>query len=528
MEPLPRPAGSRAALILYDEFPKFDAGSLYSVLLANLLGHFQLGHEIKPVSEYHAGDMDGFEAIFYLGFIKNAFIPPAFFSDVYKTQKPVVWFRNNLNQLQGSADFDFLKEYGFCYIKTALQGDPKGKERPPFYDRFYYKGQVLDRREITGRLPWLGDLSMTVARITDPSIVKVWATAEKPETAEKIPYILQAKNLWFVADIPFDFLELRDRYLILCDILHEMLKIDHPRKLTALLRVEDVSPATDPEELKKFLKFFKKQKVPLSMGVIPFFKDPTGTVFERPVDLSFSDAAETLQVIKDFQKGGGAVLMHGITHQCDDVKDPKLRITAVGYEFWDYENNRPLKNDTAAFVRGRLAAGKNEFIKQGLSFDAFEVPHYTASPLDHRIFAREFDFAMHEVVTRLYDTTRIPMTPEREKTASDFEIQQPFPYKIYKSVCGECLIPSGTIENFEDADAKTAETVEKKKNMILKQAEALTVVRDGCASFYVHPFIFDMMKQHRIKAAAVWKEVLTGMKRMGYEFCNIKTYEEQQ
>ena len=512
------------ALILYDEDPQEDLGSLYSVILANLLGHFNVDYKIEPVTAYADGQIQGFDYIFYIGSVKDAYIPKSFFDELYKSGKTVVWFQDNLNQLQGNADFDFLKRFGFCFTRSIDSPELAKNQNPPnFFDLYFYKDKKLFRQEITGIPKTISGLSIVKAKIIDPSIAKVRCTVENPDTGENMPYIIQSKNIWFVADIPFAFLELKDRYFIFSDILHDILKKNHPAKLTALLRIEDVNPSTNPNELKSVVNFLEEKKIPFSIGVVPFFIDPIGNQYGRPVELTFSDSPEVLEILKKAQESGASIIMHGTTHQQRNVKDKTLTVTTIGYEFWDSENNTPIENDSVEFVKNRLEKGKAEFARQGLNPAAFEVPHYMASALDYRVFAKEFAFNYHEPTYHLYDTTKIPLTAENLKKYYRYQIQQVFPYVIYRDYYGQFLIPASVIESIDYEDAKDASLLEKKLNFILKQVQALTVVRDGCASFYIHPFVIKAMSQHGMNGFAALAEIIDEIKKAGFIFIDVKS-----
>ena len=514
------------ALILYDEHAKYDGGSIYATVLSNLLGHFKVACVIKPASAYRQGDMDDCVIVFYIGFIKNAYIPDALFKDIFRTGITTVWFQHNLNQLQGSFGPGFLKEYGFGYARTVSHGENTKKNPPDFFDRFYYKDKVLDRSEITGRSRDIADISMVIVEEGDPSVAKIRSTVENPDTGEKTPYIIQSGNIWFVADIPFSFLNLRDEYLIVSDMLHEMLKADHPGRLSALVRIEDVSANTSPDEVKALADFFKGEKVPFSIGVIPFFRDPAAVTGDRAIEKSLSDSPEMLAVLKGAQARGASIIMHGTTHQRDYFGDPSLRVTSVGYEFWDSEKAAPVKDDSIAAVKARIELGKSEFLKCGLNVVAFEAPHYTASASDYRVFAKEFDFTMQNVTYFLYDASGIPAHRAKVKGPVTEMVNQAFPYVIYRDAYGQFVIPGATVDNFEYEEARDAGLVEAKLDRIVKQADAMTVVRDGCASFYIHPYLITGMKQHNIDGLAVLKKMIDAFRNMGYEFTDIQELEK--
>ncbi|MFH1199107.1 MAG: DUF2334 domain-containing protein [Candidatus Omnitrophota bacterium] len=505
-----QPAHLPQAIILYDENKDLDEGPIYAAVLASLLGHFKLDYEIKPVAQYLPGELNKFDFIFYLGYIRNGYIPQAFFEDVSKTAKTVVWFGHNLNQLQAYVGREFLKKYGFCFLRSISSQATQEGAPADFFSVFKYKDKVLSRKEITGIPDTLIYLTITKAKITDGSLAKAKAWALDSQSKEELPYIIQSKNFWFVANIPFSFLELRDRYLIFCDILHDILKINHPAKLKALVRIEDISPDTDPSQLKKVVDFFEEEEIPFSIAVIPVFKDTSKKQGPKKGELHFSDAQETLELLKKEQAAGVPLVMHGFTHQLDYAKNPSLRVTSVGYEFWDSENNSPVQGDSVEYVKGRIEKGKQELAQNGLKPFAFEVPHYTASALDYRVFAQEFPINYHDPVYY------------RQSAGSQGMRQSP-PYIIYKDFYGQFLIPASTLDNIEYEDAKDRNELDKKIAMIIKQAEAVSIVRDGIASFYIHPFVIKAMQQNRINGLAELKKITDALKAMGYEFVSLKS-----
>ena len=508
---------AKKAIILYDQSRDIDTGSVYAAMLSSALGHFDLECRIAPVNKYNKGDINGFDAVFYLGEIDEGYVPLDFLRDISKTDKTVVWFKSNLNQLQADFGPDFIKKYGFSFMKKAEQ--PAAS--PELFDVFYYKGQALSIKEMDSAVP---DLELAIVKVVDPQLATIVSSAKSGGTGEEAPYIVRSKNFWFIADMPFSFLESRARYFIFCDALHDMLGIEHKAQHRALLRLEDINPSTNPGELERMVDFLQKEQVPFSMGVIPFFRDQTGKTFDRPVELTFADSPDVLGVLQKTQSSGASVIMHGVTHQTDLPGEPdsEINITSIGYEFWDIQNNTPVKGDSKEFVINKLEKGKAELSKYGLRPVAFETPHYTASALDYRTFAKEFDFLYDEAVYHLYDTTQAPIQPEIEKQAREQWVNQFFPYEIRKDYYGLRIIPSSTIDSLNYDQVRDIDSLNKELARILKQIEAMKVVRDGYVSFYIHPFLIKVMEDHNIEGFAVLKKIIDET-RKDFEFIDIKT-----
>lgn len=507
----------KKALILYDGENIRNLGPLYSVLLANLLGHFELSYEIKPVEYYEQNDIDKFKAVFYFGCAPNLGLPEAFLNDIADTKKTVCWFKYNLDQLQEIKDFDFASKYGFSFFGVVSWSDLDKDKPSNFFDTFLYKDHSLKRDKVQGV-----EYQMGVTQLNDDSVAKVLSTAINTDTQVKVPYIINAENFWYVADIPFEYYNLRGRYLILCDILHDILNSKHVTKHRALIRLEDVNPSTVPEELAVATKLLEKEKIPFSISLIPFFKDPTGGYYGYPVEMDFSESPRLLQILKRAQHNRAPIIMHGVTHQLDSAKDPKLTVTAVGYEFWDSEKNCPLENDSVKFVEERINHGRKELLKNGLRPVAFETPHYIASALDYRVFAKEFDTTFQKVTYHLYDAANIDITPEKLKELGKFHIQQVFPYIINRDFYGQRVIPASTLSYITYDDAQDIDVLIEKMELILEEAKALQVVRDGYASFYIHPFVIKAMDNNGIDGEEVLKVLIRGIKDLGYEFIDIK------
>jgi len=68
---------------------------------------------------------------------------------------------------------------------------------------------------------------MEIVSIDDPAIARVVSSAYD-HAGRKVPYIVQSRNFWFVADSPFSYATERDRYIAFADLLHDILKENHP------------------------------------------------------------------------------------------------------------------------------------------------------------------------------------------------------------------------------------------------------------------------------------------------------------
>ena len=83
----------------------------------------------------------------------------------------------------------------------------------------------------------------------------------------RFPYAIHTGNLWYFADSPFAFALEGGRFLILAELLHDILGRPHTPSRRALVRIEDINPESDPASLKKIADYLGPGKSPVP-GVI--------------------------------------------------------------------------------------------------------------------------------------------------------------------------------------------------------------------------------------------------------------------
>ena len=109
-------------------------------------------------------------------------------------------------------------------------------------------------------------------------------------------------------------------------------------KVEAYLRLEDVHPAADINQLKEIAELLKDAIH--DKHVIPVYTDP-----ETGKTLHLKDKPELVDLLRSMQDDGAAIIMHGYTHQFYDSE------TGEGFEFWDVKQtnqfvNRSMKTKT--------------------------------------------------------------------------------------------------------------------------------------------------------------------------------------
>ncbi|MGV7959497.1 hypothetical protein PJP14_29795, partial [Mycobacterium kansasii] len=71
------------------------------------------------------------------------------------------------------------------------------------------------------------DPDVGLTAITDTTKAQNLVSMSNPKTGEQAPYVVRSGNFWYVADLPFSYIGPRDRYLVLADMLHDMLGVNH-------------------------------------------------------------------------------------------------------------------------------------------------------------------------------------------------------------------------------------------------------------------------------------------------------------
>ena len=505
-------------LIVYDGPPDTEFSKLglaYGIMLKNLMGHFDSNAELLPVQNYVAGKMQAYDATFYMGGYYDNPLPAAFLSDVMTTQKTVVWFKYNLWQLAWNPAYGFPAKFGFDFASLrGMNAAPSAANpNPGFFDTIGYKGKSFVKyytfNGATGVINADPDIGMTT--VINPAKASVLVPVTNPNTGETAPYVIRSGNFWYVADMPFSFIGPRDRYLVLTDLLHDMLGVNTPEKHQALVRLEDVGAMVSVQAMKTLTDYLYGKRIPFSIAMIPHYMDPLG-VYNGGVaqEVPLSQASNLKRAINYALPRGGEVVMHGYTHQYSNIRDPHTGVSGDDYEFWNIVTNAPVAEDSTAWALGRLNAGKNELMSNGYNPVAWETPHYQASALASKAMPLVFPTTYQRVVYYTADTPNF-----NAATNKDFGVGQIFPYVIKKDHYGQRIIPEslGNIEYNISAIDPTSNYNYTWQD-IVTNAEYGKVVRDGYASFFFHPFWLEPAVG--VPGFADFKKLIDGITNLGY------------
>lgn len=517
-------------LVLYDAPPNdqyTNLGMAYAIMLYNLLAHFNTTTTMLPVQNYTAGMTEQYTATFYLGSYYANPVPAAFLSDVSTTQKTVVWFKYNLWELAWNTAYPFTSRYGITFSSLAgMNAAPSASApNPGFYDTVTYKNQTMTKyyafNATTGAISADPDIGVTaVADATKATALVTISNSVNPTAYPAVPYVIRSGNFWYFADMPFSFIGPRDRYLVVCDMLHDILGTNAPTQHRALVRLEDLNATNTVSSIETLAGYLYGKKIPFSLATIPLYTDPNG-VYNGGVaqTIHMVNATGLKQALNYSIARGGKLLMHGYTHQYSNIPNLVNAVSANDYEFWLATLNRPVNEDSTQWAAGRLSAGLLELQLNGYTPFAWEAPHYQSSPLAIAAVPKYFKNTYQRVV---YYTSSNPQTLNATTPGHDFSVGQFFPYIIQKDYYGQRVIPEnlGNVEyNICNIDPSSCLTYTAQD--ILTNANYALVVRDGFASFFFHPFWLE--PDLGTPGYADFQTIITGITNLGFTWVDAST-----
>ncbi len=487
--PLSAQLGPRT-LVLYDAPPGqtfTKLGMAYAIMLRNLLGHFDSAVDMVPVQNYTAGQVNNYDATFYLGAYYDNPVPPAFMADATTTAKTVVWFKYNLWQMAWDPVYNFQTRFGFGL--NGLRGlnalPSASNPAPGFFDTITYKSLPFVKYYSYGGGSVAADPDVGIVAVTDAVKATALVPMSNPKTGESAPYIVRSGNFWYVADLPFSYIGPRDRYLVLTDILHDMLGVNHVQSHQAMVRLEDVGALVTVASMKSLTNYLFQKRIPFSVATIPYYADPLGVYNGGvPMFVPMSQASNLKTSLNYALARGGEIVMHGYTHQYGNMRNKYTGVSGDDYEFWNIVANTPVAEDSLAWATGRYNAGLQELSSNGYTPTAWETPHYHGSALASKAAAQKFAKTYQRVVYYTADTPDFNATVNK-----DFAVGQVFPYPIQTDYYGQRVLPEslGNIE-YDISAIDPTSNYNYTWQDIVTNAKYVKTVRDGYASFFFHPF----------------------------------------
>jgi len=518
-------SGSATTLVVYDTTGAWGyLGELYALAAGNLAGHFGRV-TAEPAADYVAGQVNNYTATIYIGSTYNEPLPTTFLNDVLATTHPVIWAANNVWQLSGAegsnADQVFKAKYGWdasaSYFDTTDDATT-----------IAYKGQTFSRNAAAGADILAPDIVTPAAvsvlgsaNCTDSSGAAVNCAPIAQSGGTSFGWAIRSANLTYVGEVPFSFISESDRYVAFSDLLFAALAPSAQPAHRALVRIEDVSPTSDPSELRQVADYLSSQNVPFSVGVIPTYTDPTGYYSGgTPQTITLAQAPTVVSALKYMQSKGGTILEHGYTHQYSTVDNPYDAVTGDDAEFYRARCSAtqsppytfdapcrdsdwivwtgPLPGDSSLWASTRALTGRLLFTTAGLNAPTiWETPHYFASAADYAgidsVYATRYErelFVGGELSGQRLDYSHI--------------FGQFFPY-VAHDVYGEKIIPEN-LGNYEPVAVNNV--APRLPADIVHNAQLNLAVTQGVASFFFHPSypLSDL------------QQIVTGIKGLGYTF----------
>lgn len=224
---------------------------------------------------------------------------------------------------------------------------------------------------------------------------------------DEIPFIIKNGRLSYIATTLFGITE--EKYA-LSRSLYTILEQKPPDVHQAYIRLEDISPISDPKLVEETGNYLADRDIPFYMVVIPVYvNSDTGE------KIPMKQNKDLVKVIKKLQSRGGMVIAHGYTHSYRHDE------TGEGFEFWDVKLNQrivtdktdeipPLLKSRTAFtseevyrkylqksldsekeyIDQKLTKSIEELTELGLFPIAFEAPHYTMSSNGYQTTSQYF------------------------------------------------------------------------------------------------------------------------------------------
>src|SRR5579863_2979252 len=520
-------ATTASTLILYDNpanDPYSKLGLMYAIMLSNLLGHFNATVQIVPVQNYTSGMVNSNTVTFYIGDYYNNPLPAAFMNDVMTTKNTVVWFKYNLWQIAWNSAYNFNQTFGFSFLGLAgLNATPSSSNpNPGFYDTVTYKNLPMVKYysydATTGTVNADPDVGLT--QVVNSAQAQSLVTITNSQTGASAPYVMRSGNFWYFADIPFTYIGPTDRYLVICDMLHDILQTNAATNHRALVRFEDLDAFTTTSSMNSLVTYLSGKKIPFTMATIPVYTDPNGYYNGGvPETIHLAQATGLKTILKNAVAKGGSIVVHGETHQYDSTPNLLNAVSGNDYEFWFAVQNRPVDEDSVPWATGRMTEAISEFTTNGFKVAGWAAPQYQMSPNASTAAATVFPTATFQ--RAVYYTATDPQIGTGAAN-QDFSAGQFFPYIINKDYYGERIIPEnlGCIQ-YNICSIDPFSCVAYTWQQLVTNAQYGLVVRDGFASFFFHPYWLE--PNLKLPALSDFESLVTGITNLGYTWVDGTT-----
>jgi len=406
------------------------------------LHHFARETSWKYVDDLAEADVRGADAIVYLG--TRSALPPAGWQNLRYARR-LVAFDFHLAQMQSLGLF--------AHVAAVREiATPANAEIRYGGQAFALPGRVYTRFDAAGPARTFG----TIAGQSVTPFAAVDGAAA---------FVAAPLSFGTVFSDPY-----RQGYLLAaCDALRIALGAP-PAPRVALLRFEDVSVEVPAERMQAIAQYMASRNIPYGIAVIPSQLEKGQPVRDLTTDTAL------VQTLQFAQAHGARIVLHGFHHSYNSPED---------YEFWDAVNNRPLPEDSEAWMSGRIEAGLAIERSIGLDPVMWESPHYAASPLDYQVVGKYFSMAW-----------------ERRRPVSFL------PWPLDRDGYGTALLPENLGYVAVDQDGSVPARA-MTLGMQLARARAFTVCADCVPVGFLHPATVTL---------ADVIDYVNGIEALGYRF----------
>ncbi len=488
--------GTETLLVYGVAGPDWRYAQTQAVQTANLLSH---GSRVRTrtIGDYRCGEERNVSAVVYIGSASDARLPGCLLDTMLSGTVPTMWIGGDAGALftrdpAAAARLGWHVADGPAVNAVAVE----------------YNGVRLGRANSP-------DTPVTrIALASDsPAVVRGWAVTDD---GKRSPWAVTTGSFTYLAESPYDYVEYGGRYLAAADLLRSLVQPDAPDRHRALVRLEDVGPDSDPEQLRAIADMLAAAGAPFTVAVYPVYVDTRLGIREgqdphHPFVRRLADTPAVVDALQYMRDRGGTIELHGYTHQYGDTANP-AGVSGADWEFYgaryDAEGHEvltgPVPADSLEWATDRMQRGRTEMTRVGLPDPwLFEFPHYTASATDYAA-ANDVFGVRYEQGTYFASQCPPGTGPCGDEPDPDSLFQQYFPYLV-RDVYGSVVIP-------EDLGylAPVAEhgVAPQSVDDILDHARAIGAVRDGVASFFYHPYL----------GVEPLKRIVSGIQALGYTF----------
>ncbi|AXU49283.1 DUF2334 domain-containing protein [Clostridioides difficile] len=359
-------------LIIYDSKKETAYNRDILNIMRTLLGRFSSDIELLKLSNYDGEiNKNYYSHIFILGINENSY-------DNDKNTKNLI---SSLNSYKGT----------ICWLGYGIENllehkkynlDYVGKTNNIVSVNYRGKSYNLDEHYVFNIVESKDTNNKVIGSIND--------------TLNKYPYIINDKNLFYVSKLDLDGV----LFYIFCDSLNDIFNIKTFDKGRIFVRIEDVHAFREPKNLVEIADYLSSKNIPFTIALIPAYVNP-----KNHKVITLSESPEIVKAIKYMQDKGGAVILHGYTHQYK-----KEEVSGEGYEFWDGKKDEPLKENMKIFVKDRVLNGLRVCIENGIYPLAFEAPHYAMESEGYKELKKYFSTYMgqHQNNDKKFSTNTYP------------------------------------------------------------------------------------------------------------------------